>query len=423
MASRELFADWTLRQLQEYIDESGGNSASARSREDLITEAARISQLAQEAAGKSVQAPAPLPGRGPTEFFPGIGSESGPPPFPQAQPPPLPHGPGPAPYGGPPIPRVGGPGQVPAPMPPAGGPGKKAFIVGINYRGQRAELRGCINDAQCMEYMLRTRFGFSQENILLMTEDIRDPSRLPTRYNIFCGIQWLTSGMKPGDSLVFHYSGHGSQQPDYSGEEPDGKNETLCPLDFQQAGEIVDNDLNRYLINPIPQGVKLHAIVDACHSGSVMDLPFSAMSYNGVPQWRSEYQWQPRAHKGTAGGFAVQIGASTDSQTAADTTQLSGYTSTGAATYAFIQAIEQRGTTMTYGELLVAMDWTLHHALGGSSGGGGGGLGGSLLGGMGGGGLTSMLGGMLLGNTANYQRQQPQLSSVYTFDLGFKFSL
>lgn len=48
-------------------------------------------------------------------------------------------------------------------------------------------------------------------------------------------------------------TGHGSQQPDYSGEEPDGKNETLCPLDFQQAGEIVDNDLNRYLINPIPQ--------------------------------------------------------------------------------------------------------------------------------------------------------------------------
>lgn len=75
-----------------------------------------------------------------------------------------------------------------------------------------------------------------------------------------------------------------------------------------------------------------------------------------------------------------------------------------------------------YGELLVAMDWTLHHALGGSSGGGGG-MGGSLLGAMGGGGLTSMLGGMLLGNTANYQRQQPQLSSVYTFDLGFKFSL
>lgn len=57
------------------------------------------------------------------------------------------------------------------------------------------------------------------------------------------------------------------------------------------------------------QGVKLHAIVDACHSGSVMDLPFSAMSYGGVPQWRSEYQWQPRAHKVPMGGNnGVQLG-------------------------------------------------------------------------------------------------------------------
>lgn len=64
----------------------------------------------------------------------------------------------------------------------------------------------------------------------------------------------------------------------------------------------------------------------------------------------------------------------------------------------------------------MAMDWTLHQALGGSSGGGG-------MPGMGGG-LTGMLGGMLLGgNTANYQRQQPQLSSVYTFDLNFRFGL
>lgn len=54
--------------------------------------------------------------------------------------------------------------------------------------------------------------------------------------------------------------------------------------------------------------MKLHAIVDACHSGSVMDLPFSAMSYNGVPQWRSEYQWQPRAHKVPLGSSWILAG-------------------------------------------------------------------------------------------------------------------
>lgn len=37
-----------------------------------------------------------------------------------------------------------------------------------------------------------------------------------------------------------------------------------------QAGQIIDDDLNRLLVNPLPPGVRLHAIIDACHSGSVL---------------------------------------------------------------------------------------------------------------------------------------------------------
>ena len=44
---------------------------------------------------------------------------------------------------------------------------------------------------------------------------------------------WLLQGSQPGDSLVFHYSGHGAQQRSYSGDEVDGMDETLCPLDFE----------------------------------------------------------------------------------------------------------------------------------------------------------------------------------------------
>jgi metacaspase-1 len=47
-----------------------------------------------------------------------------------------------------------------------------------------------------------------------------------------------------------------------------------------------------------------------------------------------------RKYKGTQGGLAVQFGACKDSQTAADTAALSGGTSTGAATFLFIKAIE-----------------------------------------------------------------------------------
>ena len=85
---------------------------------------------------------------------------------------------------------------------------------------------------------------------------------------------WLLQGSQPGDSLVFHFSGHGAQQRSYSGDEVDGMDETLCPLDFETQGMIVDDEINAALVRPLPHGAKLHALVDACHSGTALDLPF-----------------------------------------------------------------------------------------------------------------------------------------------------
>lgn len=73
---------------------------------------------------------------------------------------------------------------------------------------------------------------------------------------------------------MFHYSGHGSQQRNYNRDERDGYDETICPLDFVTQGMIVDDEINTTIVRPLPSGVKLHAIVDACHSGTVLDLPF-----------------------------------------------------------------------------------------------------------------------------------------------------
>lgn len=88
-------------------------------------------------------------------------------------------------------------------------------------------------------------------------------------------MSWLVEGCEPGDSLVFHYSGHGSnQEQNYTGEEIDGFDETLCPIDHETNGMIVDNEINETIVRPLPAGVKLHAIIDACHSGTVLDLPF-----------------------------------------------------------------------------------------------------------------------------------------------------
>ena len=54
-------------------------------------------------------------------------------------------------------------------------------------------------------------------------------------------IEWLIKGAKPGDSLFFHYSGHGSQVKDKDGDEIDGLDETILPVDFQKSGMIIDD--------------------------------------------------------------------------------------------------------------------------------------------------------------------------------------
>ena len=87
-------------------------------------------------------------------------------------------------------------------------------------------------------------------------------------------LNWLVQGCQPGDSLLFHYSGRGSRQRNSRGNEVDGYDETLCPLDFETQGMIVDDDINAIIVRPLPLGVKLHAIIDAGHSGTVLDLPF-----------------------------------------------------------------------------------------------------------------------------------------------------
>ena len=37
--------------------------------------------------------------------------------------------------------------------------------------------------------------------------------------------------------------------------------EAICPLDFRQAGLIIDDDLHTLLVKPLPAGVRLTALM------------------------------------------------------------------------------------------------------------------------------------------------------------------
>ncbi|CAL1405606.1 unnamed protein product [Linum trigynum] len=299
--------------------------------------------------------------------------------------------------------------HAPPGPPPAAHGTKRAVICGISYRKTKHELKGCINDAKCMKYLLINRFKFPESSIVFLTEEETDPYRIPTKRNMRMALYWLVQGCKPGDSLLFHFSGHGSQQRNYNGDEVDGYDETLCPTDFETQGTIVDDEINATIVKPLPAGVKLHAIVDACHSGTVLDLPFLCRMDRGGKYVWEDHRPRSGAWKGTSGGEVVSFSGCDDNQTSADTSALSKVTSTGAMTYSFIQALE-RGHGTTYGDMLNSMRTTIRKTSNELDGGG---IVTSL--------LTMLLAGGSLGSGL---RQEPQLTANEPFDVYSKpFSL
>ncbi|KAI3836743.1 hypothetical protein MKW92_037771 [Papaver armeniacum] len=248
--------------------------------------------------------------------------------------------------------------QRPLAFPPVHGR-KRALLIGISYRSKRYELKGSVNDVNCMKFLLIEKLGYPKDSILVLTDDERE--WIPTKRNIQRALQWLMEGCKSGDSLVFHYSGHGAQQPNRNGDEVDGFDETICPLDYEKEGMILDDEINATIVRPLPKGATLHAIIDACHSGTVLDLPyFCRMNQNGYYTWE-DHSPPSGAYKGTSGGLALCFSACDDHQTSADTSALAGNAMTGAMTFSFIQAV-QSAPGLTYGALLLAMRTAIREA-------------------------------------------------------------
>ncbi|XP_062018132.1 metacaspase-1-like [Rosa rugosa] len=233
---------------------------------------------------------------------------------------------------------------------------KRAVICGINYKGmgKNMELEGCINDAIAMQNLLVREFKFPASSIRMLTE--KGGHQPPTKINITIALRWLVQDCQAGDSLVFYFAGHGDQQPDNTGDEVDELDETLLPLDYETKGVIVDDEINEMIVRPIPGGVKLHAIVDACHSGTVLDLPFLCKIDKSGQRWFWKDHRRPQkagVWKGTKGGEVISFSGCNDHQCAVEKT-----IPRGAMTWAFIDAID-RGCGNTYGNLLIAMQSTV----------------------------------------------------------------
>lgn len=151
---------------------------------------------------------------------------------------------------------------------------RKALLIGINYYNTKKELNGCINDVANLKEFLMRAYQYKPEDMVILTDDQSNPRSVPTKANILRAMRWLVDNAQPNDSLFFHFSGHGGQTKDLDGDEADGYDETIYPVDYLQKGQIVDDEMHDIMVKPLKPGVRLTAIFDSCHSGTALDLPY-----------------------------------------------------------------------------------------------------------------------------------------------------
>lgn len=144
---------------------------------------------------------------------------------------------------------------------------KKAVLVGCNYPGTKAELKGCVNDVNRMYKCLVERYGFEEENIRVLI-DTDDSYPQPTGANVRRALKTLAGGARAGDIIFFHYSGHGTRLPAETGDQDDtGYDECIVPCDMNL---ITDDDFREF-IDKVPRDCFCTIVSDSCHSGGLIE--------------------------------------------------------------------------------------------------------------------------------------------------------
>ncbi|KAH8618082.1 Caspase domain [Trypanosoma vivax] len=184
----------------------------------------------------------------------------------------------------------------------------------------------------------------------------------PTRHNILRHLAWLVLGAKPGDVLFLFFAGHGTQTKALhdAAEEFD---QCLLPVDYEKNGCILDNDIHKVLLSRLPAGVRLTAVFDCCHSGTMMDLAFKyACSASSAPQCGGHME---RIREGNdVKADVLMVSGCEDDQTSADVhdtaTLGTGSTGAGGAITQCLTYMIQNRTTASYRDLFHATRDMLH---------------------------------------------------------------
>jgi hypothetical protein len=191
--------------------------------------------------------------------------------------------------------------------------------------------------------------SLSVQNTCMMTDDT---AKKPTKQNILAEFTYLLQNAVAGDLLVFTFSGHGSNVSDRSGDEVDGRDEMIIPLDYNGVIYVLDDEMRKLIDQYLKPGVKLLMFFDSCHSGTMLDLKYHYLdsdNYENITM---------NVNVDETKGQVITISGCKDSQYSADTmVNLNGKQNmnSGAMTYAFLKTMQEVGKGISFRILLQKM--------------------------------------------------------------------
>lgn len=220
----------------------------------------------------------------------------------------------------------------------------RALIIGINKYQYIGELPGCVKDATNIQQTFANLNIYQYSQTRILTDE------QATRQAILDGLEWLSAGGQPGDKVLFYFSGHGAQQVDKNGDEPDGLDETLCPVDtsLTRGNMITDDEIDSYLQRLKDR--KVLVIIDACHSGTITKNFFPTSAKFKTPFFTTPLPQMK--------GFTTEAAVTHPKEemvvyTAVDANQLAVATAQGSVfTNAFIKAIQSNPDNISNDEIL-----------------------------------------------------------------------
>ncbi len=214
---------------------------------------------------------------------------------------------------------------------------KKGLLVGSNYPGTPYPLQGCLNDVNFMREKLNS-LAYSQVTLLSDGSQTK-----PTRGNVINNLLNLLATSRSGDILFFGYSGHGFYIFDKSGDERDRRDEVIVCSDQLY---ISDDELKQIIDQNLKPNTKLFCVMDACHSGSLLDLKYQWLDSSNMDKLTINNKQKETK------GQVILISGCMDSQTSVDA--LINNTFRGAMLWSFLQVYE-KNPNISYKDLLLQM--------------------------------------------------------------------